>query len=426
MRQAGFLSNKSLRLIHSSLLVAALLLTSSALSHAQTITVWILDSNDQVHQVWRDEWIPEFEARHPGVTVEFEKASWVNLVDKLVVALAAGVGPDIVQGGAEFRAMFAESGIARPVDDFLETWPEWQDFAPGTWETVVWNGQAYGVPALTAPRTFVYNKAIFSEVGLPPDPPATWDDLRTIALRTNRADGDGNLTRVGLEARKFAGGLHFVLPFLLQNEVDMLTPDGTKAAFNTPAGVETLEYLIDLSQNVSPLARTQLLGNDVSVNFVEGKSAMMYSNAGIINIARQRDPGMVADIGVAPPLTHKVQAGVTYTDWWAVTQASPNPELAFEFIKFLSEPDRLTEYNHMIGTIPPRNESITTDWMTANPDMALFAEVVLPHAKSYYSSQHAPQLLTIFEEVLGPTLDGVLAPTEALQTAADRYDALFW
>ena len=65
------------------------------------------------------------------------------------------------------------------------------------------------------------------------------------------------------------------------------------------------------------------------------------------------------EIGVAPPLTRKVQAGVTYTDWWAITTTSQHPELAFEFITFLSEPDRLAVYNELVRTIPPRNDALT-------------------------------------------------------------------
>lgn len=406
-------------------LCAVWLLVAVAAAQAQTITVWILDYNDQVLNTLQNEWVPEFEALHPGVKVVFETQSWTTYNDKLLVAFAAGTAPDIVQGGAEYRGFFADAGIARPIDDYLAGWPEWQDFVPGAWETVVWEGRAYGVPALTSPRTIVYNKAVFDEVGLPHTPPADWEEFRTTALRTGKTDSEGNYLRVGIEARKFAAGLHFVLPFFLQNGVDMFTPDGRRAAFNTPAAAEALEYLADLSQNVSPIGRIGLLGTNETLNFIEGKSAMMYTGAGVFNTARQRNPAMVDDIGVAPPLTRKVQAGVTYTDWWAVTEASPHPEIAFEFIKFLSEPDRIRAYNEMLGTIPPRNAAITSDWIAANPDKALYAQLVLPHAKPYFSSPQAHQMNSIFGRVLPSVMDGLLSPVEALERAAAEYNALY-
>lgn len=411
--------------LSQAVLAFVLLLFVAAAASAQTLKVWILVSNADVHRLLDEEWIPQFEAQHPGVTVEWEKISWSALNDRLVAAFAGGVAPDIIQGGAEYRAVYAENGFARPIDDFLEEWPEWQNYARGAWETVVWDGKAYGIPAVTSPRTIFYNKRIFAEAGLPPEPPATWEELYDYSMRLNRYDDDGNITRVGFEARKYAAGLHFVLPFFLQNGVEMLSPDGTRAAFNTPAAVETLEFLAEWSQNVSPIPRMHLIGHDVSVNFAEGKSGMMYGNAGVFNTIRQLDPDLVSEIGVAPPLTRKVQAGVTYTDWWAITTTSQHPELAFEFITFLSEPDRLAVYNELVRTIPPRNDALTAAWMDANPELALLAQLVLPHTKAYFSSQYAHHMNSIFERVLGQTMDGYMSPNEALERAAADYNALF-
>lgn len=199
-------------------------------AHAQRLEVWYLNASPEFLNLLESEWIPEFEAMHPGVTVEVRKLSWSTFDDQLGVAIASGTAPDVFQAGSEYRAVLAENGIARPIDDFLAEWPEWQDFVPGTWETVVWKGQSYGVPALTAPRSIIYNKAVFSEVGLPDEPPRTWDDLRDIALKINQEDGDGNLTRIGMEVRKAAVSLHFVLPFFLQNEVSILSEDGTRVS----------------------------------------------------------------------------------------------------------------------------------------------------------------------------------------------------
>lgn len=402
----------------------SLLCMASPAALAQRLEVWYLNASAEFLQLLEDEWVPEFEAQHPGVTVEIRKMSWSTFDDQLGVAMASGTAPDLFQAGAEYRAVLAENGLARPIDDFLAEWPEWRDFVPGTWETVVWKGQAYGVPALTAPRSIIYNKAVFSEVGLPDEPPRTWDDLRTTALKINQEDAEGNLSRVGMEVRKAAVSLHFILPFFLQNEVAILNEDGTKVAFNTPAGAETLEYLADLSQTVSPIAQTQMLGGNATINLIEGRAGMMYGNVGVLRTAREMDPAYVDDLAVAPPLTQKVQAGVTYTDWWAISSMSPHPELAFEFVKFLSDPDRLRTYNEMISYIPPRQASITSDWVAANPGLALFADAVLPYARPFFSSQHAIELTRSFDRRMPLVMDGLMPPTEALEMIATEYGAL--
>ncbi|NLN27750.1 MAG: ABC transporter substrate-binding protein [Firmicutes bacterium] len=408
-------------------LVLSVLLLSAALpaAHAQRLEVWYLNASAEFLDLLESEWIPEFEAMHPGVTVEVRKISWSQFDNQLRVAFAAGNAPDLFQAGAEYRAVMAENGFARPIDDFLQDWPEWEQFVPGTWQTVVWKGQAYGVPALTSPRTIIYNKSVFSQAGLPDEPPRTWEDLRTIALKINEEDAEGYLTRIGMEVRRAAISLHFILPFFLQNEVSILNEDGTRVAFNTPAGAETLEYLADLSQTVSPLGKTaNLMSANPTINLIEGRAAMMYGNSGVLRTAQETNPAYVDDLGVAPPLTKKVQAGVTYTDWWAISSTSPHPELAFEFVKFLSDPDRLRIYNEMISYIPPRQDSITSDWIAANPGLALFAEAVLPYAQPFFSSQHALELTRSFDQRMAAVMDGQMPPTEALEAIAAEYDGL--
>lgn len=406
------------------LLLAALALLP-AQSGATTLHVWIIDQNAQTIQALENEWIPSFEAANPGSKVTYEIVGWGALSDKLPVAIAAGVAPDVFQAGAEFRAVMAENGLARPIDDFLADWPEWEDFIPGVWQTVVWNGKTYGVPYLTSPRSIVYNEAHFAESGLPSTPPGTWEDFRSVALRLNRADSDGMLQRVGIEAHSLSRGLHFVLPFFLQNGVSMLSEDGTRATFATPAGVEALEYIVDFTRAVNPPDRLGIVRRDISQNFVDGVSSMLYTGVGIFGWARQVDPIMAEGIRVAPPLTRKEQAAVTYSDWWAISTTSAAPELAFEWIKHVSEPERLEVYNETLGTIPPRNAVIGSGWLVDNPDKALFAELVLPYANPYYSSRHADRLINFFFTALAQALDVMVPPTEALQSAADKYNALF-
>ena len=59
--------------LSQAVLAFVLLLFVAAAASAQTLKVWILVSNADVHRLLDEEWIPQFEAQHPGVTVEWEK-----------------------------------------------------------------------------------------------------------------------------------------------------------------------------------------------------------------------------------------------------------------------------------------------------------------------------------------------------------------
>lgn len=83
----------------------SLLCMASPAALAQRLEVWYLNASAEFLQLLEDEWVPEFEALHPGVTVEIRKMSWSTFDDQLGVAMASGTAPDLFQAGAEYRAV---------------------------------------------------------------------------------------------------------------------------------------------------------------------------------------------------------------------------------------------------------------------------------------------------------------------------------
>ena len=118
----------------------------------------------------------------------------------------------------------------------------WDDFYTGERAVATVNGKVIGIPALVDNLAVVYNKTLFAKAGLqPPGPGWTWQDFVADAKKlTNPA------------VKQF--GTAYVTPgtedtvwhweaLLWEAGGQLLSPDNTKAAFDSPAGLASLNTL---------------------------------------------------------------------------------------------------------------------------------------------------------------------------------------
>ncbi|MFF0312848.1 ABC transporter substrate-binding protein [Streptosporangium sp. NPDC004379] len=103
------------------------------------------------------------------------------------------------------------------------------------------DGKVYGLPTDGYGMGLVYNRDVFTKAGLDPaNPPKTWAEVREAAKKIS-ALGPGYVG-FGEYSGNNVGGWHFTAS-LYGRGGDVLTPDGGKAAFNSPEGVAVLENL---------------------------------------------------------------------------------------------------------------------------------------------------------------------------------------
>jgi len=179
-------------------LLLAVLIIAVGCAPAQkpmTIKIWEFprwretpDSVDRFY--WMRRQIAEFEKLHPEVSVELTELTWERGADKKRIAIAAGVGPDIVTGTLPVRLI--EGGFAEPIDPYL-TEEERADFFEPALDAFTYDGVTYGWPwYLTGSAMFV-NLDLFEEYGVtPPSPEWSHAEFLDRARRLTRdIDGDG-------------------------------------------------------------------------------------------------------------------------------------------------------------------------------------------------------------------------------------------
>jgi raffinose/stachyose/melibiose transport system substrate-binding protein len=144
-----------------------------------TLTVWDNWSGQDAKAVAMRKILDDFKASHPNVDLQVEALPSDGLKTRLRTAAAAGEMPDLfVMWPGAMTKEFVSAGMLQPVDDFLNSKPDWKNnFIPKAFDNFTVGGKIYSVPMNLAPSSFIfYNQAMFDKFNV--KVPKTWDDLK--------------------------------------------------------------------------------------------------------------------------------------------------------------------------------------------------------------------------------------------------------
>lgn len=124
----------------------------------------------------------DFERTHPGKKVKLVpiQASDPDYYVKVSQMMrSTKTAPDVLYEDSFQINSDIESGYLRPLDRYLDSWPEWEQFVDTARDAATAeDGRTYGVPSGTDTRGLWFDKRVFAKAGLPADwQPKTWDDI---------------------------------------------------------------------------------------------------------------------------------------------------------------------------------------------------------------------------------------------------------
>ena len=417
----------------SLLLILVMLGTFGAITMAQDeVTLTMLThwgTEDQIAA--QQAIIDEYEASHPGVTIELVTVDFGELRTKIITGRTAGTSADIYHFYHLWLPDFVNSGVlALPPDESLAYIDE--NVSEGTIESVsTSDGQTWGYPTEVNPYLLVYNKRLLAEAGYDA-PPTTWDELKEIATAITQVDDTGAINQVGLGVMPGwdSGIVHPFSSLLFSNGGEFLSEDRTVTAFNSPEGVETLQLYADLVESGA---------TDPSINgltdFPSGTVGMVImapwwraTLRAAEGIDFETEVG-VAEIPVGPSGTDP--ASMSYTWMFGVDSSSENAEAAWEFIQWMNA-------EHEAGNGSPIGDYLVNA-LGAIPsfahDQAAFAESMSDHyvapfvAASAYARPEqvvagGQEVKTLLQVEIEAVLTGLTTPETALETVAQQADAI--
>ena len=358
------------------------------------------------------------------MTVQLERVSWGNRMDKVMVNTLAGNPPDLFFSGAEHVKELVEAGLLHPIDEYLAAMPDLDDFFPPALGSSTFQGHHYGLPVYTSPRVFWYRQDFFEMAGLDPNrPPASWDELIEYAKRLTVTDGNV-VVRQGIDLERWTGSnmmsnLQEFFMYLAQNGGRLFDPETYEAEFDGPLGVEALEFMIDLRHAVQPPGYTLDVGGGQGNRMFRGVSAMRVDTSAIVRdfYNPALNPALADEMrAIVPPPGKSERVTVVYSDWLGIHSGSRNKDLAWEFLKAFTSAEVLRDYNLAAGYQSPR-QSTFMDFVTEQP-MVRYVYETLNYAIPFPIFGSPAQAMEAFNQRYMAAMRGDEAPSSALAEAA--------
>lgn len=401
-------------------LVAAALAAGTGGVGAQepvTLTFWhTYNEQSPENETLTGTLIPSFEAANPGIRVEGLSVPYDDFRTKLIAAMAAGTGPDLIRSDIIWVPELAELGALLPLDQAM---PDFADLAasvyPGPLSTNVWDGATYGLPLDTNTKVWLTNDSVYEAAGL--TPAATLEELAGQCETLQAADPDAYL---------FAADGTFAwvtLPWIWSFGGDILDADMTTASgvLDGERTVAAYEYLLQLFDAgcIAPV----ILGDGVDPfsGFGQGVYASLDNGPWTYPILAGQFPDTT--LSASPfPAGAGGSIDVVGGEDVNVLASSEHQAEALEFVRFLlSDEYQLTMAG--VGQIPVRQDLDTTALLAEQPQLEAFLDQ-LTTARARPAHPRWTEMDQVLTDAGQLILRHERSPQEALTDAAAAIDAI--
>ena len=409
-------------------------------SEPVTLEYWRLWDDSTV----MDDFIDEYTRSHKNVTIEVKKyaldkdTTVYDYQAEIIKLIADGKGPDLFMIGNTWLpyqinqiAPMPESSMS--VKDYRNIFPEvvQDDF--------ISNNRIYAVPFFIDNLMLFYNTDIFSKNKIK-QPPRTLRELAELSAKLTKVDG-GQVVQAGLVMGGNNEGItraaDILAALMMQYGAEMTSPDRSEPTFNLPSpntnppifgAEEALTYYTQFANPASPYytftdnktaGGTRLFPVDIQA-FTEGKAAMMIGYSYQVNNIRQFNPSLRFDTALLPQ--NQPQNPVTIAGYWAetVSKNSKYPNLAWDFLKFMSDKRRQKAYAKKTGQVPAH-----VDLHDSYKSARYYGPVAeqVSYSKSWYH-QNTLEVEAVFSRMIDNVLKFNIAPKVAIDTAVSELKRL--
>lgn len=315
-------------------------------------------------------------------------------------------------------------------------WPDaWSPSMRGLQTTAV--GGVFGIAYHDGPMMTLYRRDLYQSSqeadayaqkhGRALLPPSTWDDYFDQARWFTRPEE-------GLWGTVLAGlpdGHNTVYDFLLHlwSRGGSLS-NGEEVLFDSPAGVQSLEFLDRLwrSGSIDPSAH----GYDSVASgtaFADGRAATTVNWCGFAALSALPGSPTYGKVGCSqvPAGEGGMGAGVSVNVYWiaAIAAGTRRPDAAYRFLKHLASPDmdKITSEEGATGT---RLSTWRDPEMRRHAPYYQALEGVHRSVQSPPNSQHWPQVTAVLNDMVAAVLNQSVAPAAAAKLAGDRVRRAGW
>jgi multiple sugar transport system substrate-binding protein len=367
--------------------------------------------------------VAEYESQHPGQKVSSLFVNNDNTLQKVLTAVRGGSAPDIAYLYGSWAPNVAQiPQVADLTQVVKQSGVNWNDFWVGERAVATVNGKVIGVPALVDNLAVVYNKALFAKAGLPlPGPNWTWQDFVTDAKKlTNPAIkqfGTAYVTPSSEDAVWHWEAL------LWEAGGELLSADGRQAAFNSPAGLTSLQTLrtmavTDKSMYLDPT-------DSAYANlFNSGKVGMLVTGPWDLSAF----PNVRYGVQVMPSFPGMAGGHQTISgpdNWVVFNNGTARTSAAEQFLLWITAPAQVKSWSLQTGDLPTRQSVAQASGVSAQmnaslPGVATFVSNLGNVTQARPQIPQYPKMSSILATMVVSVLLGQSTPQAALAAASQQ------
>ena len=410
-------------------------------AEVKEVTLTVVDWSDST-KARREEFHKQFEADHPGVTIDYTCLTQDQFKESVLLAIQSGDAPDLFPLPSSVQIESAvEEDWFYPLNDLLgeEFFDTFSEDTLNEGVTSV-DDVVYALPesANIINTMMFYNKTVLADAGVT-ELPTTWSEFIDACKQVTEAgkgkyfgiiDSGAQTNRLELAIRSLASTAGGKTSDISQ----IVMVDGSNT-LNSDAMVSAFDFYNTLVQEecFHPDSVT-LSAPEARALFAQNQAAFIVQGAWCISTWRSESPDL--DFGVmALPVPDEGQTGkapyLGAKAWMGISRECENPELAAEYLKALYSEEYqtgLVSDGGFVSVIDSVNESITDEVMleyyNLNNEAAALAPdpiVANPDTASVYSE------VTAISPGLGEIVQGVLAQSvdykEQLKSLSEKTQA---
>lgn len=366
--------------------------------------------------------IAAYERANPGVKITWVDVQLQAIEQKMLAALAGRVAPDVVNLNVEFTVRIAERNALVDLDDAVPA-TERAKYFEGLWTSARFKGRTFGIPWYIAPPVLMYNTELFKKAGLDPmNPPATEDEMIQAARQIkDRAKVYGFMPLVD--------GTRLMHRFL-ENGLPVLSSDGKRAVFNSPAHAAYLQRYLELYKRDYFPEDTLRRGFTGAVErFSAGQLGMLVTGPQFLLRVKAGNPEVYAQTSVAPYPAGKgkvIHAGLmTLT----VPRASRHQQEAMKFALYVTNDENQLAFSRLAVTLPSTKRAAADPFFKqsgAGPESKA-REIAADELESSRDLtvvvSNQSELYKIFREAVEGAFFGKMSARQALDWAVREWNA---
>lgn len=276
-----------------------------------------------------EQMVTEFEKANPDIDVKLTDLTWANGHEKIVISLASGSGPDVMELGSDWIAQFAEKGHLADISNRIAGDSAEHD----GWGMATYKDKVWARPWILGTRVIFANRNLLNRAGYDENyVPITLDQMKEAVYKIDSLGPDiygwgSNTAEKHRLYKKF-------MPFFWTWGAQVFSDDGQYCVLSSMPAIEALRYYKELHDSCG-YVDTQ---RGIEDAFLQGKVGLIISGEWLLKRIEKENRDINFITSLFPGERYPGQSFLG-GEFLAINADSDHKDAAMKLIDWVTKPE---------------------------------------------------------------------------------------